>query len=410
MQIAEPPDGCVNGGAVVGGIEGPQKLTLLADKSQLCCGGAGIDAEKSLSAVRGQIAGLYPVGIMTGAELRIVLLGSEQGLHALHLEFHLQGMGGLIQELGKKKRGFLAGQKSGSHRREEVRILHLDGVLFVQMELPYEGSLQLCEKVQGTAEEGHVAADRLSLRKAGNGLNDHGLENGGRQILLPRAVVDQGLDVGFGEHAAACGNGIKRIVMPRIFIEPGSICLQKRRHLVDEGAGAAGTGSVHALLDIAVLKINDLGILAAKLNGNIGQRGNSLDGGSLGHHLLYEGNFKMVGKRETAGTGDDGMNANVPLLTGNLLQNVMEGFTDLGVVPPVIPEEQLPVAVQQRSLYGGGSDINSESIVFRNHVACSCICYFLFKCRILLVHIATDYKTGWQQTQRRHSPQKLKNV
>ena len=41
-------------------------------------------------------------------------------------------------------------------------------------------------------------------------------------------------------------------------------------HLVDKGSGTAGADTVHTLLHITALKIDDLGILTAELDGNIG--------------------------------------------------------------------------------------------------------------------------------------------
>ena len=63
--------------------------------------------------------------------------------------------------------------------------------------------------MQRTAQEGYVPADGLALRQAGDGLNNHGLKDGRSQILLARTIVDERLNVGLGEHAAARGNGIE---------------------------------------------------------------------------------------------------------------------------------------------------------------------------------------------------------
>ncbi len=208
-----------------------------------------------------------------------------------------------------------------------------------------------------------MPADGLALCKTGDGLNDHSLENRGGQILLARAVVDERLNVGLGEHAAAGSDGIKGLIIAGIVVEPCCIGLQKGCHLIDEGAGAAGTGAVHALLDVAVFKINDLGILAAQLDGHIGFRCHGLNGSSFGDDLLYKRNAEIIGKGKTAGAGDDGMNPDVPVLLPDLLQNVVQGLADLGVVAPVIAEQQIPVCVQKGRLYGGGSNINSKGII-----------------------------------------------
>ena len=255
-------------------------------------------------------------------------------------------------------------QKSRAHGREQVGIGDLDDMLLIQMKLTDKGSLQLGQKVKRASEKRDMSANRLSLSKAGDGLNDHGLKDGSRQILLAGSVVDERLNVGFGKHSAPCGNRIKGFIALGILIEAGSICLQKGSHLVDKGPGPSGTGSVHALLNIAVFKINDLGILAAKLNGNVRQGRKGFDCGGLCHHLLYERNAEVIGKRKTAGAGDHGMDPYISGFCKNLFQNVMESFTDLSVMAAVVAEHEVPVAVEKGSLDGGRSDINAEGIVF----------------------------------------------
>ncbi len=157
-----------------------------------------------------------------------------------------------------------------------------------------------------------------------------------------------------------------------IFIESGGICLQKRSHLINEGSGSAGAGAVHALFYIAVFKINDLGIFAAQLNGNVGQRRNGFNGRGLCNDLLNEGNLQIVGQRQSAGAGDDRVNPYIAELLMNFLQNRVQSFTNLSVVAAIITEQKIPFMVEQGGLDGGGSDINSESIVLRNHVIYSC--------------------------------------
>ena len=126
--------------------------------------------------------------------------------------------------------------------------------------------------MQRAAEKGNVAADRFTAGKTRNGLVDNCLENGSGKILFCCTVVDERLDIGFCEYTAACCDRINRLVMLRVFVESGCIGLQKRSHLVDERTGAAGADTVHTLLHIAAFKIDDLGILTAELDGNVGLR------------------------------------------------------------------------------------------------------------------------------------------
>ena len=61
--------------------------------------------------------------------------------------------------------------------------------------------------------------------------------------------------------------------------------MQQSGHLVDERARAAGAGAVHALLD-AVIEVDDLGVLAAQLDGDVGGRDKGLDDALAGDDLL----------------------------------------------------------------------------------------------------------------------------
>ena len=79
--------------------------------------------------------------------------------------------------------------------------------------------------------------------------------------------------------------------------------MQQGRHLVDEGTGAAGAHAVHALLQPAG-KVDDLGILAAQLNGHIRLGIAALQRRGDGHHLLHKGNVQCPAQINGAGAGD----------------------------------------------------------------------------------------------------------
>ncbi len=68
--------------------------------------------------------------------------------------------------------------------------------------------LQALEKIQRSAQEQHITLDFTSLRKTGQRLVYHRLENGGRNIFTACAVIHQGLDIAFREYTAPGSNGI----------------------------------------------------------------------------------------------------------------------------------------------------------------------------------------------------------
>ena len=157
--------------------------------------------------------------------------------------------------------------------------------------------------MQGAAQKCHTPPDGLAAGKAGDGLIDHGLKNGSGQVGGGRALVDERLNVGFRKHAAAGGDGINFLIMLCLRVQSGGIGLEQGRHLVDEGAGAACADAVHPFFQSAP-EINNLGVLAAQLNGHVGLRRDGLQCGSDGHHLLHEADAHGLAEIDGAGAGN----------------------------------------------------------------------------------------------------------
>ena len=88
----------------------------------------------------------------------------------------------------------------------------------IKLQRPDKSGLKLGKEVKWTAEKSNVSANRLSAGKTGDRLVDNGLEDGGRQILFRGAVVDQRLNIGFCKNAAAGSDGIKSLIILRIFV------------------------------------------------------------------------------------------------------------------------------------------------------------------------------------------------
>ena len=99
--------------------------------------------------------------------------------------------------------------------------------------------------------------------------------------------------------------------MSGIIVQARRVRLEQGSHLVDKGSRASRAYSIHALVDAAG-EVDDLGVLAAQLDGHIGLGRVVLKRGGHGHHLLDEGNLQMMGERQSAGTGDHGDNLHGP--------------------------------------------------------------------------------------------------
>ena len=154
------------------------------------------------------------------------------------------------------------------------------------------------------AKEGYVPTDWFAAGKTTDGLVYNCLEDRSRQIFSGCTFIDQGLDICLCKYTAAGSNRIDRFIILGIFIQTAGVCLDQGSHLVDEGTGTAGADTIHSLLDIATLKIDDLGILTTKFNGYVGLRSGVLQSGRYGDNLLYKRNIEVFGQCQTTGTGN----------------------------------------------------------------------------------------------------------
>ena len=147
-----------------------------------------------------------------------------------------------------------------------------------------------------------MAADGLAAGKTRDRLVDDRLKDRGGKVGLRRALVDEGLNVRLCEHAAARGDGVDLLVVRGLAVKTRGVGLQKSGHLVDERAGAAGADAVHALLEPA-LEVDDLGVLTAKLDGDVHLRRDALKRLRDGDDLLHEGDAERLGKVDRARAG-----------------------------------------------------------------------------------------------------------
>ena len=131
-------------------------------------------------------------------------------------------------------------------------------------------------------------------------------------------------------------------------------------HLVDEGAGAAGAGAVHPLLQGAAEE-DDLGVLAAQLDDGVGVGDVCIHRGGGGVDLLDKVDAGGVGHAQAGRAGD----GHLDVLSGEHVLDGLQGLAGplpgLGEVPLVGAEQQLILFVQHHNLDGGGADVNSNA-------------------------------------------------
>ena len=137
------------------------------------------------------------------------------------------------------------------------------------------------------AQKDDLSLELPALGEARHRLIHHGLEDGRGHVLLPPALVEDGLNVALGEHAAPGGDGVDLLVLQGQFVQLVDGNVHQRGHLVDEGPGAPGTGAVHPLLQ-GPAEEDDLGVLAPQLDHRVGVRYVGVHRGGGGVDLLHE--------------------------------------------------------------------------------------------------------------------------
>ena len=346
--------------AVVVAVPGVQQLTVLAHERGLHGGGAGVDADEHAAGVAFELALGNDFLVVAGLELGKVLIGGKERVQTLDLGTLrvTQGIDGL-DEL--RERAELVGlvRHGGAARHKQVSVLGHNAVLLVQVEREVEAVAQLGEVLQRAAQEGDVAADGTAACQARDGLGHDGLEDGGSHVLGAGALVEQRLDVGLGKNAAAAGDGIDGGGVGRELVEAARVGVQQGCHLVDERARAAGAGAVHALLD-AVVEIDDLGVLAAQLDGNVGGRDKSLDSALAGDDLLDKLQIEPLGQQQAARAGDGTGHLGRRQHRRGTLEQVAGASADVGVVALVLGVDNLVVVVEHGELNGGGAHVDAQ--------------------------------------------------
>ena len=345
---------------VVVAVPGVQQLTVLAHERGLHGGGTGVDADEHAAGVAVELALGNDFLVVAGFELGKVLVGGKERIQTLDLGTLrvTQGIDGL-DEL--RERAELVGlvRHGGAARHKQVSVLGHDTVLLVQVEREVEAVAQLGEILQRATQEGDVAADGATACQARDGLGHDRLEDGGGDVLGAGALVEQRLHVGLGKNAATAGDGIDGGGVGSELVEATGVGVQQSGHLIDERARAAGTGAVHALLD-AVVEIDDLGVLAAQLDGNVGGRDKSLDSALAGDDLLDKLQVEPLGQQQAARAGNGAGHLGRRQHGRSALEQVAGAGADVGVVALVLGVDDLVVVVEHGELNGGGAHVDAQ--------------------------------------------------
>ena len=205
----------------------------------------------------------------------------------------------------------------------------------------------------------HIALDGTALGQAGDGLVHHRFINAGGHVAGAGALVQQGLHVAFGKHTAAAGNGIGALGLAGGQVHFLGAHLEQGGHLVDKGAGAAGTAAVHPHLGAAGEE-EDLGILAAQLDDTVGLGGQLFHGHTGGEHFLHKGDAAALGQAHARRTGDGQLDLfTLGKLRRQPAQQLLGLFQDMAVVTLVNLICDLILFIQDNTFNGGGPNVQA---------------------------------------------------
>ena len=115
-----------------------------------------------------------------------------------------------------------------SIRDIQVRVLRGDVRIHLVFQRAVEGFAQLAHEKQRAAEKHDGAFDRPTACQSGDGLGGDGLEDGRGEVRLGRAIVDERLEVGLGEHTATGGDRIQGRVLLRHVVEALGVRAQSK--------------------------------------------------------------------------------------------------------------------------------------------------------------------------------------
>ncbi len=350
----------LQGVAVVAAVGACQHSGVAVDEHALHRGGAEVDAEEEVALGLGQIPLRHGVGLVSGPE---------GGVVCLVLEKAGQGLPGggaacvLLQphEQGRDRDGFriVPGCQAGAEGHHVLAVREGQGLLRRKPQRQGEALHELGQEVQGPAQKGDVALDGLSAGKAADGLLHHGLQDGNGQILPRHALVQERDQIRLGEDPAARGYGMNGFGVRGEGVEAKAVRVQEGGHLVDEGARAAGAGLVHAQIDAAP-EVEYLGVLAAKLDGDVRLRrglGYALGGGD---DFLHEGKAQGLRQVERRGAGDGAVNQGAGMLRLAVLQNGGERLPACRAVALVALKENAACFVCEHRLDGDGPEIDAQ--------------------------------------------------
>ena len=257
--------------------------------------------------------------------------------------------------------GFLGCHQGGSHRREQVRIGGLDAFLVGDAQGGAEPLHQVGNVFQRPAQEHDRSLDGTSAGQSSQRLPHDGFQRAGGQVGRARPGVEQRPHVGLGEHGAARGDGVDAVGSQGQRAHVLGRGAQHEGHGVDESAGAAGAGGVHALLQ-STRQVDHLRVFAAQLDDGVRLGVGALHGVGGGDHLLHERQAQKLRHADARRPRDADGPFQIAVAPGQVVQRFGKRGLDVRAMAAIQGVHQGAVLVDDHDLDGLRSCVNADAI------------------------------------------------
>ena len=211
---------------------------------------------------------------------------------------------------------------------------------------------QLAHKSERSAEIDYLALNLSALRESGDGLVYNRLEDTLRDVRLSCALVEKGLDVGLGENSAARSDGIGFFVLLGKLIHILERYVEQGRHLVDKSSGTSGAGAVHTNLKSSG-KEQNLCVLSAELNYNVGAGDEGIRGYARSVNLLHKVNVAALGNAHSGASAHSHVGVHrLGNLPADNVKNLADFLCNLRIMALVCAVYQVVAIIKNHAFYG----------------------------------------------------------
>ena len=262
-----------------------------------------------------------------------------------------------VGQFAKTVRAVLVGQ-SRAQRHIIQRVFRTDAR---RIQCFVKAFAKLAQKGQRSAEIYDFALQRTSLRQSRDRLVDDRAENARTNVVFGSALIDERLNIAFGEYTAARRYGISLLAGSGKKVHFVERDVEQRGHLVDEGTGPARAGAVHPHFCVLTQK-QDFCVLAPQFDDDVAVGQKMPDRCPRGVDLLYEGQPERVRDAHTRRAGYDRVTVLFLREGGcDFAQHCRCAFRYARKMAAIVLVQQLAALVEDHALERGRTNIQIDS-------------------------------------------------